>query len=105
MADKDCEKYQQALSKLAPSERQAVESFNDRSSLAPRLTAQIKDGKVSISNDDPDTAIGMLKLAQALGTGDLDFALGVIHEIADLSWSGRRLSVSELNYLRSMIVG
>src|SRR5215475_6588399 len=86
--EKDYERYEQALSKLAPSERQAVENFNGRSP-APRLTAQERDGKISISNDHPDTAIGMLMLAQALGTADVDFARGVIGEIADLSWSGR----------------
>src|SRR5215475_8275740 len=102
--EKDYERYEQALSKLAPSERQAVENFNGRSP-APRLTAQERDGKISISNDHPDTAIGMLMLAQALGTADVDFARGVIGEIADLSWSGRQMSESELNYLRSIVVG
>ena len=61
--------------------------------------------RLKISNDHPDEAIGLVMLAQELGTADLDFAGGVIGEIADLSWSGRRMSVSELNYLRSTIVG
>src|SRR5262245_6078300 len=103
--DNDIEKCKQALAKLAPSERRAIETYCDRRSPAPRLTAQKKDGKVSISNDHPDEAIGMFMLAQEFGTADLDFATGVIEEMVSLSWSGRQLSERELNYLRSMVVG
>jgi len=71
---KDYEIHQEALSKLPPAERQAVQSFFDRKS--PRLKAQEKDGKISISNDHPNSALGMLMLAQALGTADVDFAGG-----------------------------
>jgi hypothetical protein len=98
-------KHANALSKLTPSERRALEAYYDRASPGPRLTAQKKDGTVQISNDHPDEAIGSLMLAQELGTADLDFAGGVIGEIAELSWFGRRMSVRELNYLRSTIVG
>jgi hypothetical protein len=102
-SDNDLEKCKQALAKLAPSERRAVETYCVRKSPAPRLTVENSDGKLKISNDHPDADIGMIMLAQQLGTADLDFAAGVIEEIANLPWSGRGMSVSELNYLRSTI--
>ena len=105
-SDNANEKYEQALSKLAPSERRAIEVYNDRKSPGPRLTAEKSDGKVKISNDHPDEAIGLVMLAQELGTADLDFAGGVIGEIADLSWvrtpnEHKRAQLSAVNDRRS----
>jgi hypothetical protein len=101
-SNNDIEKCKQALSKLAPSERRAIEMYCVRKSPAPRLTAENSDGKLNISNDHPDEAIGMIMLAQQLGTADLDFVGGVIEE---LLLSGRGMSANELNFLWSTIVG
>jgi hypothetical protein len=103
--DKELEKCRQALDALPSSEREAVMSFARDHSRTPRLTAQKQDGKVAISNSHPDKMMGMLILAQALGTANLDFANGVIDEIIDVASFGRQMSENELNYVLSMIVG
>jgi hypothetical protein len=103
--DEELEKCKQALDKLPPSEREAVLSFARHRSRTPRLTTQKKDGKVAISNNHPDQMMGMLMQAQALGTGDLDFAKGVIEEIIDVSSFGREMNDTNLNFALSIIEG
>jgi hypothetical protein len=59
----------------------------------------------NISADHPEPAIGHALLADALGTGDLDFAAGLLTQLTDVSRSGKVATKQELNFMLSLVRG
>jgi hypothetical protein len=59
----------------------------------------------SISADHPEPRIGHSLLADALGTGDCEFAAGLLMQLADVSRSGKVVTKQELNFLLSVVHG
>src|SRR3954451_727205 len=66
----------------------------------PRLI--VKDGKIDA--DHPDSIKGHLLLMDAVGTGDIDFLMGLLGQLAALTGGpGRPMNESELNFLFSVV--
>ena len=59
----------------------------------------------SISADHPEPRIGHSLLADALGTGDYEFAAGLLTQLADVSRSGKVATKQELNFILSVVQG
>jgi hypothetical protein len=59
----------------------------------------------SISADHPEPRIGHGLLADALGTGDYEFAAGLLTQLADVSRSGKVTTKQELNFILSVVQG
>ena len=59
----------------------------------------------SISADHPEPRIGHSLLADALGTGDYEFAAGLLTQLADVSRSGKVTTKQELNFMLSLVRG
>jgi len=89
--DAELETCRRGMDHLPSSEKDALLRFARDHSRTPRLKAQMQDGKIAISNSHPDQMIGILMLAEALGTGNLDFANGIIDELVDVSSFGGQL--------------
>jgi len=90
-------------------ERQAAQRVLDRranKATAPRFKLETTGEKVvSISADHPEPAIGHTLLADALGTGDFELAVGLLAQLADVSRSGRIATKEELNFMLSVVAG
>jgi hypothetical protein len=72
---------------------------------APRLKV-LDDGKSrQISLDHPDLAVAYRLLAEALGSANQDFIVGLLGQLTDLSSQGPRIDESKLNFLLSVIKG
>jgi hypothetical protein len=59
----------------------------------------------SISADHPAPAIGHGLLADALGTGNYEFAGGLLTQLADVARSGKVATKQELNFMLSVVHG
>jgi hypothetical protein len=59
----------------------------------------------SISADHPEPTIGHTLLADALGTGDYEFAAGLLTQLTDVSRSGKVATKQELNFMLSLVRG
>jgi hypothetical protein len=90
-------------------ERAAIKRvFERQASKAPaaRFNIEMSAANVaSISSDHPEPTIGHSLLADALGTGDCEFAGGLLKQLADVSRSGRVATKQELNYMLSVVHG
>ena len=60
---------------------------------------------MSISADHPEPAVGHTLLADAFGTGDYEFAHGLLTELTDVSRSGKVATRQELNFILSVVRG
>jgi hypothetical protein len=60
---------------------------------------------VKIAADHPEPVCAYSLLADALGTGNLRFAEGLLNQIANVSRSGKELTASELNFMVATIHG
>jgi hypothetical protein len=63
------------------------------------------DKVANISADHPEPTICHTLLADALGTGDHEFACGLLTQIADVSRSGKVATQQELNFMLSVVAG
>lgn len=76
----------------APARRMKV--LADRGDAVPRL-----------SFNHPDEEVGYGLLCEAIGTANADFLNGLLHQLANVSSSGRAIDESELNFMLSVIKG
>jgi len=62
------------------------------------------DDHMLLTLDHPDKAVGHALLMKAIGTGDLDFYRGILHQITDRGL-GREVDLREVNFMLSAIEG
>jgi hypothetical protein len=90
-------------------EREAVERVFERGARkapAPRFKLEATgDKSVNISADHPEPAISYILLADALGTGNHEFASGLLAQFADVARSGKVATNRELNFMLSVVQG
>jgi len=90
-------------------ERAAIERVLERQANrapAARFNIEMTAANVaSISADHPEPRIGNSLLADALATGDCEFAAGLLMQLADVSRSGKIATKQELNFLLSVVHG
>jgi hypothetical protein len=90
-------------------ERQAAQRVLDRRTRtppAPKFKVEATGNKVvSISADHADPAICHTLLADALGTGDYDFAAGLLAQLTDVSRSSKVATKQELDFMLSVVRG
>jgi len=85
---------------LTPHERAAVHRFLDRKGRtppAPKFKVTHSDGAVSIKPDHPDVLVTYTLLADVLGTRNILFAEDILHQLANVSQTGKELTARELN--------
>ena len=88
---------------LKPKERDSADKAMSRimADTTPRL--KIVNNKVSI--DHPNAIVGALLMMEALGTGNQDFADGIVRQLASASGSpGRPADELNLNFMLSVVV-
>jgi hypothetical protein len=99
------------LSSYTPTdaERRAAERVSarqERKAPTPKFKVEMTGDKaVKISGDHPEPAISHLLLADALGTGDFEFAAGLLGQLADVSRSGKSATTRELDFTLSLVRG
>ena len=90
-------------------ERQAAQRVLDRranKTPPPRFKVETPAANlVNISVDHPEPAIGHTLLADVLGTGDYEFAGGLLTQLTDASRSGKIATKQELNFMLSAVAG
>jgi hypothetical protein len=90
-------------------ERQAAKRVLERRQrMAPAPTFKIEasgDRVVRISADHPEPKICQTLLADALGTGDFEFASGLLTQLTDASRSGKVATKQELDFILSVVRG
>ena len=90
-------------------ERQAAQRVLDRrANKAPPPRFKIETpaaNLVNISADHPEPKICHTLLADALGTGDYEFAGGLLTQLTDASRSGKIATEQELNFMLSVVRG
>ena len=65
----------------------------------------MKDSKVCLRPDHPDEAFGHLLLMEALGTTQLDFADGLLLQLANAATKGQTVDERQLNFMLAMVTG
>src|SRR5262249_15538765 len=70
----------------------------------PRIKVSQKKG-TAISLDHPDEFTGYVLLAEALGTVDGDFVIGLLRQLGDATSQDQRPDESAINFLLSVITG
>ena len=81
-------------------EREAARRFVERSkhaAPAPRFKVKVRSNKTVIDADHPDSGSCYVQLCDMLATGEVPFALGLLHQIARVAQSGQELTASALN--------
>jgi hypothetical protein len=92
--------------KMTSQERTAIDKFFARNAAnpAPRLKV-LKGQAATISPDHPDELAGQMLLMDALGTGDLDFYHGLLHQLATVGSKGGQVDERGLNFMLSVMKG
>jgi hypothetical protein len=91
-----------------PHEQEALATFFARQKArkpSPRMTVTNKKGVTQIGVAHPDPGIGQALLMEAIGTADLDFADGLIRQLADAERRGDKVDERHLNFMLAMIKG
>ncbi len=72
---------------------------------APRMKLTKKNGKMSVTADHPEPAIGDLLLMEAIGTKDTDFLDGILGQLINVGTQGQEPDDKGLNFMLSVIKG
>jgi hypothetical protein len=89
-------------------ERQAAQRVLERrarTAPAPKFKIESSNKVVTLSADHADPAICHTLLADALGTGDYDFAAGLLAQLTDVSRSSKVATKQELDFMLSVVRG
>ena len=90
-------------------ERLAIERVEKRwASTAPAPTFSVGSpaaNVVNISADHPDAPTCHMLLADTLGTGDHEFANGLLTQLADVARSGKAVTKRELDFMLALVHG
>ena len=95
--------------KYQPTAREQAALDKYKAQTAGKNTSRIKVSHnkkaKSISLDHPDELIGSVLLAEALGTVDSDFVIGLLTQLGDATSQDQRPNESAINFLLSVIKG
>jgi hypothetical protein len=88
-------------------ERSAIDKFLARSAAnpAPRLKVLNEKKAASIAPDHPDKLAGQMLLMDALGTGDLDFFNGLLHQLSSAGSQAGQIDERGLNFMLAVVKG
>ena len=91
---------------MTSQERAAIDKFLARNAAnpAPRLKV-LKGQAATISPDHPDHFAGQMLLMDALGTGDGDFYIGLLYQLATAGSKGGQVDEHDLNFMLSVMKG
>jgi len=85
---------------LTPTERTAAQRLQDRRAArppAPRFKITGSKGRVTVEPVHPEPVIGLALLADTFCTGDVQFAEGLLRQLATIARTGKDLTAGELN--------
>lgn len=105
-ASKRPEAEGQASDVQSAAEKAALNRFKQRyeeRAVAPRIKVVVKNGVADVSLDHTDRATGSVLLAEALGSTDWDFVVGLQRQLVNAAKSGPNVDESEVNFLLSVI--
>jgi hypothetical protein len=107
MTGKTKRKHDSSEDEHAARERALFKAYSRHQSAnpAPRMKVSKTGGKISVSPDHPNEAIGHLLLMEAIGTMDVGFVLGLVSQIAKAGSQGREVDEEKLNFILSIIKG
>ena len=92
--------------KMTSQERTAIDKFLARNAANPAPRLKVLEGQIAtISPDHPDDLAGQMLLMDALGTGDLDFYHGLLHQLATVGSKGGQVDERGLNFMLSVMKG
>src|SRR5262245_56729669 len=96
-----------AKRELSPQERNAIGKFFTRraANTAPRLKVLNEKQGVRVLPDHPDRSAGQVLLMDALGTADLDFYHGILHQLVNAGSRGAQIDERGLNFMLSVVKG
>lgn len=69
------------------------------------MKTSVEDGADQVVVDHPNFLIGRGLLMEALGTTDVDFFVGVVHQLINAGTRGQKTDVDALNFMLSMVKG
>lgn len=72
---------------------------------APRMKASKGEKTTTIGPDHPDMAVGYALLMEALGTGDYDFGLDFLEQLANAGSHGGQVDERKLNFMLAVVKG
>ena len=108
MAAPDRKKKSENKPEYKPTPREEVALNRLRKIYAERV-ARVKgvkvDGRVALEPDHPDKATGYALLMEALGTTDVDFAIGLLGQLANAGSKGSEVDIGSVNFMLSTIDG
>jgi hypothetical protein len=91
-----------------PRDREAMAAYFARKNArkpSPRMTVANKKGVAKIAVAHPRPDIGQALLMEAFGTADMDFANGLIRQLADAGRQSQTLDERDLNFMLAMVKG
>jgi hypothetical protein len=93
--------------KMTSRERTAIHKFlaQNNANPAPRLKVLNEKQAVSIAPDHPDKLVGQMLLMDALGTADIDFYRGLLHQLANADSPAGQIDEHGLNFMLSVVKG
>src|SRR5262249_51544801 len=105
---KDAAKPQDAahLYEPTPHEFSAIKAFlaKNETPPTPRMIVTEKDGTTQVALNHPDSDIASVLLMNALGTKDIHFLTGILHQLQSAT-SGNTGNARELNWMLATIEG
>ena len=91
---------------LTAQEQAVLRKFCDRKSASPSPRLKILKAKIpTILPDHPDAAVGFVILMEALGTSDVDFANGLLGQLANAGAQAGQIDEGVLNFMASIVKG
>jgi hypothetical protein len=105
MTAREMKQNAEELPELTAAEHAAVSKYLARSEAKPRVRFNVlNNAGATVALDDPKK-LGPVLLMEALGSADIEFANGIIRQLAEASSNGKEISECELNFLVSVIKG
>jgi len=89
-----------------PHEVSAIKAFVAKYEVPPppRMIVTEKDGTTQVAIDHPDSDIASVLIMDALGTKDVHFLTGILHQLENAT-SGNTVNDRELNWMLAVIEG
>ena len=101
-------KAEKPPSSYQPTERERVVIDKQRKRRAeqppaPKAKVRTDGGRQEVAINHIDIGVGLALLMEALGTSDVDFAMGLLNQLGGVSTHNGRVSEVELNFILSII--
>ena len=105
MISRETKRNAEEVPELTAAERATVRKYLARSEAKPPVKFNVSNkAGVTVALEDPKK-IGPALLMEALGSPDIEFANGIINQLAEASSNGKEVSERDLNFLVSVIKG